>query len=189
MLLLLTDYLTRFHGGFSVFQFLTLRAILGVLTALAVSLVVGPAMIRHLSTYQIGQTVRNDGPESHFTKSGTPTMGGALILVAIATTTLFWADLSNRFVWVVLIVTLLFGAVGWVDRTGMGHAGGVRYLLRSESRGRILPVMRCPMGWVGDRRIPRIALAMASSCWLSASGGWTESYEKKRCEKTSSAYR
>lgn len=115
MLLLLTDYLTRFHGGFSVFQFLTLRAILGVLTALAVSLVVGPAMIRHLSTYQIGQTVRNDGPESHFTKSGTPTMGGALILVAIATTTLFWADLSNRFVWVVLIVTLLFGAVGWVD--------------------------------------------------------------------------
>lgn len=115
MLLLLTEYLTRFHGGFSVFQFLTLRAILGVLTALAVSLVVGPTMIRHLSTYQIGQTVRDDGPESHFTKSGTPTMGGALILVAIAITTLFWADLSNRFVWVVLIVTLLFGAVGWVD--------------------------------------------------------------------------
>lgn len=115
MLLLLTEYLTRFHSGFNVFQYLTLRAILGVLTALTISLIVGPFMIRRLSRYQIGQTVRDDGPQTHFTKAGTPTMGGALILVSIAASTLFWADLANRFVWVVLVVTLLFGAVGWVD--------------------------------------------------------------------------
>ena len=87
----------------------------GVLTALVISLLVGPPMIRSLSHFQIGQTVRDDGPESHFTKAGTPTMGGALILVAIATSTLFWSDLNNRFVWVVLVVTLMFGAIGWVD--------------------------------------------------------------------------
>ncbi len=115
MLLELTSLLERVHGGFAVFQYLTLRAILGVLTALAISLVVGPAMIRRLSRYQIGQTVRDDGPESHFSKAGTPTMGGSLILVAIATSTVFWSDLTNRFVWVVLLVTMLFGAVGWID--------------------------------------------------------------------------
>jgi phospho-N-acetylmuramoyl-pentapeptide-transferase len=115
MLLEVTGWLERLHGGFGVFQYLTLRAILGVLTALAISLVVGPAMIRRLSRYQIGQTVRDDGPESHFSKAGTPTMGGSLILVAIATSTLFWSNLYNRFVWVVLLVTLLFGAIGWVD--------------------------------------------------------------------------
>jgi len=115
MLLQLTEYLEQFYSGFSVFQYLTLRAILGALTALAISLIVGPSMIRRLSRFQIGQTVRNDGPQSHFVKAGTPTMGGSLILVAIATSTLLWSDLSNRFVWVVLIVTLLFGAVGWVD--------------------------------------------------------------------------
>ncbi len=115
MLLKLTEYLGQFHSGFGVFQYLTLRAILGALTALTISLIVGPSMIRRLSKFQIGQTVRDDGPESHFTKAGTPTMGGSLILVAIATSTLFWSDLSNRFVWVVLIVTLLYGAVGWVD--------------------------------------------------------------------------
>ncbi len=115
MLLKLTEYLGQFHSGFGVFQYLTLRAILGALTALTISLIVGPSMIRRLSKFQIGQTVRDDGPESHLAKAGTPTMGGALILVAIATSTLFWSDLSNRFVWVVLIVTLLYGAVGWVD--------------------------------------------------------------------------
>ena len=115
MLLQLTEYLGQFHRGFGVFQYLTLRAILGALTALTISLIVGPSMIRRLSKFQIGQTVRDDGPKSHFAKAGTPTMGGSLILVAIATSTLFWSDLSNRFVWVVLIVTLLFGAVGWVD--------------------------------------------------------------------------
>ncbi|MDX1432925.1 MAG: phospho-N-acetylmuramoyl-pentapeptide-transferase, partial [Gammaproteobacteria bacterium] len=115
MLLELTELLTRLHSGFGVFQYLTLRAILGVLTALTISLIVGPSMIRRLSKFQIGQTVRDDGPESHFVKAGTPTMGGSLILISIATSTLFWSDLGNRFVWVVLIVTLLFGAIGWVD--------------------------------------------------------------------------
>ena len=115
MFLALAEYLAQFHTGFNVFQYLTLRAILGVLTALAISLVVGPVMIRRLSRFQIGQTIREDGPQSHLEKAGTPTMGGALILVAIALATLFWADLSNKFIWVVLTVTLLFGAVGYVD--------------------------------------------------------------------------
>jgi phospho-N-acetylmuramoyl-pentapeptide-transferase len=115
MLLLLAEYLQQFHKGFAVFQYLTLRGILGVLTALALSLWLGPWMIRTLQIRQIGQSVRNDGPQSHLSKKGTPTMGGALILSAIAVSTLLWADLSNRYVWVVLAVTLLFGAIGWVD--------------------------------------------------------------------------
>jgi phospho-N-acetylmuramoyl-pentapeptide-transferase len=115
MLLYLTDWLTQFDTGFRVFQYLTLRTILGVLTALIISLLLGPMMIRRLSFHQIGQTVRDDGPESHFSKAGTPTMGGALILVAIAISTLLWADLSNRYVWIVLIVTLIFGLIGLVD--------------------------------------------------------------------------
>lgn len=115
MLLLLSEYLSQFYSGFSVFQYLTLRAILGVMTALGIALLVGPTMIRHLSFRQIGQVVRNDGPESHFSKKGTPTMGGSLILVAIAVSTLLWADLSNHYVWVVLLVTLLFGVIGFID--------------------------------------------------------------------------
>ncbi|MBU1332725.1 MAG: phospho-N-acetylmuramoyl-pentapeptide-transferase [Gammaproteobacteria bacterium] len=115
MLLLLAEYLQQFHKGFAVFQYLTLRGIFGVLTALALSLCLGPWMIRTLQIRQIGQSVRNDGPQSHLSKKGTPTMGGALILSAIAVSTLLWADLSNRYVWVVLGVTLLFGAIGWVD--------------------------------------------------------------------------
>lgn len=115
MLLYLSEYLTQFHSGFHVFQYLTLRAILGVVTALGIALVVGPTMIRHLSFKQIGQVVRNDGPESHLSKSGTPTMGGALILVAIAVSTLLWANLSSRYVWIVLLVTLFFGVIGFVD--------------------------------------------------------------------------
>ncbi len=115
MLLYLTDWLTQFDTGFSVFQYLTLRTILGTLTALMISLLLGPMMIRRLSFHQIGQTVRDDGPESHFSKAGTPTMGGALILVAIAITTLLWADLSNRYVWIVLCVTLVFGLIGLLD--------------------------------------------------------------------------
>jgi phospho-N-acetylmuramoyl-pentapeptide-transferase len=115
MLLYLSELLSQFHSGFNVFQYLTLRAILGVLTALGIALVVGPTMIRHLTFKQIGQVVRDDGPESHFSKSGTPTMGGALILVAIMISTLLWADLSNRYVWIVLLVTLLFGVIGFVD--------------------------------------------------------------------------
>lgn len=115
MLLWLTEYLTQFHSGFNVFQYLTMRIILGVLTSLFISLLVGPYLIRRLNEYQIGQNVRDDGPESHLSKSGTPTMGGLLILVSIAVGTLCWADLTNRFIAVVLLVTLAFGVVGWVD--------------------------------------------------------------------------
>lgn len=115
MLLWLSEFLAQFYSGFNVFQYLTLRAVLGVLTALLISLVIGPSMIRRLTRHQIGQSVRDDGPQSHLSKAGTPTMGGALILVAITASTLLWGDLSNRFVWIVLIVTVLFGVVGWVD--------------------------------------------------------------------------
>jgi len=115
MLLYVADYLSTFHSGFNVFQYLTLRAILGILTALAISLLVGPVMIRKLNLYKIGQTVRTDGPKSHFDKTGTPTMGGTLILISIALSTLLWADLGNRHVWIVLLTMLLFGAIGFVD--------------------------------------------------------------------------
>ena len=115
MLLALAEYLSQYYSAFNVFSYLTMRAILGILTALSIALLVGPMMIKKLSVRQIGQTIRDDGPESHFSKAGTPTMGGALILVAIAVSTLLWGDLSNRYVWVVLIVTLLFGVVGWID--------------------------------------------------------------------------
>ena len=115
MLLHLSEYLSQYHSGFSMFQYLTLRAILGVMTALGIALIVGPAMIRRLSFKQIGQVIRDDGPQSHLSKSGTPTMGGALILVAIAISTLLWADLSNRYIWVVLLVTMLFGVIGFID--------------------------------------------------------------------------
>ncbi len=115
MLLWVTKYLTELHSGFNVFSYLTMRAILGVLTSLLIALLVGPVMIRRLSFHQIGQQVRDDGPLSHHVKAGTPTMGGALILVAIVIATLLWADLSNRFIWVVLLVTVLYGAIGWID--------------------------------------------------------------------------
>jgi len=115
MLLYLAEYLARFESGFNVFQYLTFRAILGALTALAISLLVGPWLIRRLTFHQIGQQVRAYGPESHLPKAGTPTMGGALILVAIAISTLLWADLANRFVWIVLGVMIGFGLIGFVD--------------------------------------------------------------------------
>ncbi|MCN4143570.1 MAG: phospho-N-acetylmuramoyl-pentapeptide-transferase [Thiohalomonas sp.] len=115
MLLALTEYLSQYYSAFNVFSYLTLRGILGILTALSIALLVGPVMIKKLSVKQIGQVVRDDGPQSHFSKDGTPTMGGALILVAITVSTLLWADLSNHYVWVVLLVTLFFGVVGWVD--------------------------------------------------------------------------
>lgn len=115
MLLYLTEYLSQFESGFSVFQYLTLRAILGALSALLISLLLGPYIIRKLSYHQVGQFVRDDGPQSHLSKAGTPTMGGALILASIIVSTLLWADLSNRYIWVVVVVTLVFGAIGWVD--------------------------------------------------------------------------
>ena len=114
MLLYLTDYLTQFHSGFTVFNYITLRTILGVLTALMISFIVGPVVIRKLASYK-GQPIRELGPESHFSKAGTPTMGGALILVAIAISTLLWGDLESRYVWVVLLTTLAFGAIGFYD--------------------------------------------------------------------------
>ncbi len=115
MLILLADFLEQYYSGFQVFKYLTLRAILGVLTALAISLWAGVPMIRRLNILQIGQSVRENGPASHLVKSGTPTMGGALILIAIFVSVLLWSDLSNRYVWVVLGVTLGFGAIGFVD--------------------------------------------------------------------------
>ena len=115
MLLWLTEYLAQSITGFSVFQYLTFRIMVSVLTALAMSLLIGPFVIRRLQKYQIGQTVRQDGPQSHLTKEGTPTMGGALIIIVIAVTTLLWGELSNRYVWTALLVTLAFGGVGWVD--------------------------------------------------------------------------
>jgi len=115
MLLLLTQWLAEDIRAFNVFNYITLRAVLATLTALLISFVVGPGMIRKLTAYKIGQSVRDDGPKTHLSKAGTPTMGGALILVSITITTLLWADLHNRYVWVVLAVTLGFGLVGWVD--------------------------------------------------------------------------
>ncbi len=140
MLMLLAEYLTRHYSGFNVFSYLTLRTILGVLTALFISFIVGPIMIRRLSFYQIGQFVRSDGPQSHLSKAGTPTMGGTLILVAIVVATLLWADLRNRYVWVTLLVTLAFGLIGWVDdyrklvlRNAAGLSAREKYLWQSAA--------------------------------------------------------
>ena len=116
MLVLAGEWLTaNYYSGFNVLQYLTMRAILGVLTALFISFAIGPVMIRRLSFYQVGQQVRDDGPQTHLAKAGTPTMGGALIIIAIAVATLLWADLRNRYVWIVLLVTLAFGLIGWID--------------------------------------------------------------------------
>jgi phospho-N-acetylmuramoyl-pentapeptide-transferase len=113
--------------AFNVFAYLTLRAVLAAATALLIGLLAGPSVIRWLTEMKIGQAVRTDGPQTHLEKSGTPTMGGALILISIVITTLLWADLSNRFVWVVLVVTLGFGWIGWVD--------DYRKVVRRDSKG------------------------------------------------------
>jgi phospho-N-acetylmuramoyl-pentapeptide-transferase len=115
MLLWLSNWLAQYYHVFHVFQYLTLRAILGTLTSLLLALFVGPMLIRRLTHHHIGQVVRTDGPQSHLSKSGTPTMGGALVLVAVAISTLLWADLSNQYVWVILLSTLGFGIIGWQD--------------------------------------------------------------------------
>ena len=115
MLLMLADWLEQYIRAFNVFGYITLRAVLAAMTALGIGLFLGPTVIRKLTEMKVGQAVRDDGPQTHLVKSGTPTMGGALILLAIGTTTLLWADLSNRFVWAVILVTMGFGAVGWVD--------------------------------------------------------------------------
>jgi phospho-N-acetylmuramoyl-pentapeptide-transferase len=115
MLLLLSEWLEQYVRAFNVFSYITLRAVLATMTALVISFLVGPRMIAWLTRMKIGQSVRDDGPQTHLAKAGTPTMGGALILVSIVVTTLLWGNLGNRFVWVVLLVTLGFGVVGWVD--------------------------------------------------------------------------
>ena len=115
MLLWLTELLAKDVRAFNVFGYITLRAVLATMTALLISFVVGPKMISWLTRMKIGQSVRDDGPQTHLVKAGTPTMGGALILVSIGATTLLWGDLTNRFVWAVLLVTVGFGAIGWVD--------------------------------------------------------------------------
>ena len=138
MLLFLTEYLTRYHSAFNVFSYLTFRAILGVLTALVLSFVTGPGVIRRLSLRQIGQRVRNDGPQSHLTKAGTPTMGGALILVTVIISTLLWSDLRNRYVWILIGVTVGFGLIGFADdykklvlKNSKGLSAATKYLLQS----------------------------------------------------------
>ena len=114
MLIYLAEYLAQYESGFDVFRYLTMRMILAILTAMVLSFLIGPAVIRKLATYK-GQPVRDDGPESHFSKAGTPTMGGSLILLAIAISTLLWADLGNHYIWIALLTTLAFGAIGFID--------------------------------------------------------------------------
>ena len=129
MLIWLADWLTQFESGFNVFSYLTLRAILSTLTALLIAIIIGPKMIRWLQRMQIGQTVRTDGPESHLSKSGTPTMGGLLILAAIVISVLLWADLTNTYVLVTLFVVVTFGIIGFVD--------DYRKVVRKDSKGLI----------------------------------------------------
>jgi phospho-N-acetylmuramoyl-pentapeptide-transferase len=129
MLIWLAEYLQQFVRGFAVVQYLSMRSILSVLTALGISLLLGPQVIQRLIDKQLGQTIRSDGPESHLEKAGTPTMGGALILLSICITTLLWADISNRYVQAVLAITIFFGAIGWVD--------DYRKIVQKNSRGLI----------------------------------------------------
>ncbi len=138
MLLELAKHFSHYYSGFNVFQYLTLRVVLATLTALVIALIIGPIMIRKLTHYNVGQSVRSDGPQTHLGKSGTPTMGGVLILMAIAISTLLWADVSNRYVWLVLAVTLLFGVIGWIDdykklvlRNSKGLSARAKYFWQS----------------------------------------------------------
>lgn len=133
MMIYVTEYLTAIHSGFNVFSYLTMRAILGALTALVLSFSMGPYVIRKLSGRRISQPIRDFGPESHVPKRGTPTMGGGLILFSILISTLLWASLDNRFVWIVLTVTLAFGVVGFVDdykKLIVGNTKGLRPYLK-----------------------------------------------------------
>lgn len=138
MLLYLFEYLAQFEPSFKVFQYLTLRGILSALTALMISFLVGPSMIRRLSNENIGQSIRQSGPESHYQKAGTPTMGGTLILVGIAVSTLLWGNLENSYVWVALLVTMAYGVVGFIDdykKVKIGNSDGLsaraKYLWQS----------------------------------------------------------
>ena len=127
MLMWLSEQLLFLDPGFGVFQYLTLRAILAACSAMLISMLVGPFVIARLNDLQIGQTIRSEGPESHLVKAGTPTMGGALILLAVLGSTVLWADLDNRYVWIVIVTTAAFGVIGWVD--------DYRKVVRKDTRG------------------------------------------------------
>ena len=138
MLLYLFEYLQQFHSAFNVFNYLTLRAIMGVLTALVICFITGPIMIRRLADFSVSQVIRDDGPETHHLKAGTPTMGGAFLLLSILISTLLWADLSNRYIWIVCFVTIAFGAIGAIDDikklvqgSSAGLSAKMKYLLQS----------------------------------------------------------
>lgn len=138
MLIWLAEYLTHYYRAFSVFEYITLRTILAALTALVTALLVGPFMIRWLAQYKVGQVVREDGPKTHYSKAGTPTMGGAMMLIAITLTTLLWSNLKNPYVWIVLGVTIGFGLIGWWDdyeklilKHSKGLSAGSKYCLQS----------------------------------------------------------
>ncbi len=151
MLVKFFQWLAEFNPDFSVFGYITLRAILSALTALAVSLILGPSFIRRLVRGQASQPIRELGPKTHFAKAGTPTMGGALILFAIVLSTLLWSDLENRYVWVVLLVTLAFGVIGWID--------DYRKLILKDSRG-------LPARW---KYLAQSAAGLAAAVYLYAS--------------------
>ena len=153
MLLALTQWLAEDIRFFSVFNYITFRAVLAAMTALFISFLVGPTMIRKLTAYKIGQSVRNDGPQTHLVKAGTPTMGGALILTSIAVTTLLWGDLRNHYVWVVLLSTLGFGVIGWVD--------DYRKVVHRNPKGLSA---KAKMGWQSV-----VALAVGIYLWKTAS--------------------
>src|SRR5258706_8682325 len=148
MLLELAAWLSPYMRGFNLFQYLTFRTILAALTALLVSLVFGPATIRRLTDLKAGQVIRSDGPQSHLSKAGTPTMGGALILAAVAIATVCWADLHNRYVWVVLFVLVGFGVIGFID--------DYRKLVLKDSRG-------LPARW---KYALQSLLGFAAALWL-----------------------
>jgi phospho-N-acetylmuramoyl-pentapeptide-transferase len=152
MLLWLFQHLGQDIRAFNVFNYLTLRAVMATLTALSISFIVGPAVIRKLTALKIGQSVRSDGPQTHLIKAGTPTMGGALILVSVVITTLLWADLSNDYVWVALLTLVGFGVIGWVDDW--------RKVVEKNSRG--LP-SRWKYFWQSV-----IGLAVSAYLWHSA---------------------
>jgi phospho-N-acetylmuramoyl-pentapeptide-transferase len=153
MLLWLFQHLGQDIRAFYVFNYLTLRAVMAMLTALTISFIVGPAVIRKLTALKIGQSVRSDGPQTHLVKAGTPTMGGVLILMSVAITTLLWADLTNNYVWIALATLIGFGVIGWTDDW--------RKVVEKNSRG--LP-SRWKYFWQSV-----IGLAVAAYLWHSAS--------------------
>lgn len=129
MMLLIAQWLSVIDQGFGVLKYITLRSIFAAITSLVICLLYGPFLISWLTSAKIGQSIRSDGPETHFSKAGTPTMGGAMIIVAIAISTLLWSDLAVKQVWIVLFVTIGFGAIGWIDdyrKVMLGNSTGLR---------------------------------------------------------------